>query len=49
MNTKVLVSLALLVGIGAVLHTVEPPTLFRNETRYDVNNDVFGNPVCFLA
>jgi hypothetical protein len=28
MNTKVLVSLALLVGIGAVLHTVVPPILF---------------------
>jgi hypothetical protein len=27
-NTKVLVSLALLVGIGAVLHTVVPPILF---------------------
>lgn len=28
MNTKTLVSLSLLVGIGAVLHTVVPPILF---------------------
>ncbi|MBM7702681.1 tryptophan transporter [Priestia iocasae] len=28
MNTKVLVSLSLLVGIGAVLHTIVPPLLF---------------------
>ncbi|NSL52002.1 tryptophan transporter [Calidifontibacillus erzurumensis] len=28
MNTKVLVSLAMLVGIGAVLHAVVPPILF---------------------
>ncbi|TYR78999.1 tryptophan transporter [Priestia megaterium] len=28
MNTKVLVSLSLLVGIGAVLHTIVPPILF---------------------
>ncbi|MCG3056487.1 hypothetical protein KZ287_30420, partial [Escherichia coli] len=28
MNTKTLVSLSLLVGIGAVLHAIMPPVLF---------------------